>query len=53
MLQIQATRDCRTSREGDDSFLCMVLHQEPSPTLAEGNQMRAVAKTSATIGPVQ
>jgi len=53
MLQIQAKRDCRTSREGDDSFLCMVLHQEPSPTLAEGNRMRAAVKTSTIIGPVQ
>ena len=40
MLQIQAKRDSRTSREGNDSWLCVVLHQEPSPTVAEGNRMK-------------
>jgi hypothetical protein len=39
MLQIQAKRDSRTSREENDSWLCMVLHEEPSPTSAEGNRM--------------
>jgi hypothetical protein len=40
MLQIQAKRDSRTSREGNDSWLYMVLHQERSPASAEGNRIR-------------
>jgi hypothetical protein len=40
MLQIQAKRDCRTSREENDSWLCTVLHQERSPASAEGNRTR-------------
>jgi hypothetical protein len=32
MLQIQAKKDCRTSREGNSSWLYLVLHQDRSPT---------------------
>jgi hypothetical protein len=48
VLQIQAKRDSRTSREGNDIWLCMILHQERSPASAEGNRMMAKVTESGT-----
>jgi hypothetical protein len=50
MLQIQAKRDSRTSREGNDSWLYMVLHQERSPASAEGNRIRRKLSQETGLG---